>query len=292
MSQRLKDVLHSPPSENFLAVLGSPIDHSLSPLIHGNALNKIQSDWKYIAIQVPEEDVELLPELLNLSQFRGANVTIPLKKQVSEFVDFCDDEVRQTGAANTIYHNESGWGAANTDIHGFLFPLWERESFLSGSKAVVLGTGGAARAVCYALGEHLKMDWIFLVSRKPDQVDPETYPSTRRIEPVDYTRLPSILSDSKLVVNTTPVGMHPKMDKSPIPDEIAPLLKQKICYDLIYRPEKTLFLQQAEKAGGEPIGGLSMFVHQAAKSFQIWTGEPFPSEEAETLIRNTIYESN
>lgn len=290
MSYRLKELLQSPPDTPFLAVLGDPIEHSLSPLIHGNALKKYNSDWQYLAIRVPKEDVHLISDLLAVSSFKGANVTIPLKETVPGLVNFCSDEVRQIGAANTIYPTGEDWAAANTDVHGFLTPLWAYQKSLTGQDAIVLGTGGAARAVCYALVQKLGVNRIFLVSRNPEVVDVTTYPSSENITVIDYNSLPEALSEGNLIVNTTPVGMHPNIDQSPISGAYEHLLAGKICYDLIYRPQQTLFLKQARQAGGEPVGGLPMFVHQAAKSFEIWTGNEFPVAEAEKLIRETIYE--
>ncbi len=272
----------------FLAVLGSPVEHSLSPLIHQHALNSIGLKWDYYAIHVPDRERHLLPELLKKKGFKGANVTIPLKEIVPELVTYVEDEVKYTGAANTIYRDADQWRAANTDVYGFAQPLMSRKQALNGKSAVVLGSGGAARAVCYALTDSLSIKQIFLVTRNPDKIDYLSYPAADKLKVVSYDQLDTAVVESELVVNTTPVGMYPSTDHSPVPDNSTHLLNGKICYDLIYNPEKTKFLLQAGEAACEPISGLKMFIHQAARSFEIWTGKEFPAKEAEELIREKL----
>lgn len=289
MSHRLKNLLAQPPERPFLAVLGYPIGHSLSPLIHTRALRVNQLEWDYFAVSVPEADRHLLPNLLKVPAFRGANVTLPLKELVPDIVDQCDDEVRRIGAANTIYFDGRNWVAANTDVHGFLHPIIPEKPKFEYQAALIFGTGGAARAVCYALAEKINMTPLYLASRNPDNVDGSGYPASDRIRPVGYEELNMPLQESVLAVNTTPVGMYPETQASPLPDEFMPLMKDKVCYDLIYRPQETRLLRQAREEGAGVINGLSMFVHQAAKSFEIWTGKPFPVEEAQKLISDEIY---
>ena len=289
MSHRLKDLLVQPPERPFLAVLGYPIGHSLSPLIHTRALKVNQLEWDYLAVSVPETDRHLLPELMQVPAFKGANVTLPLKELVPDIVDRCDDEVLRIGAANTIYSDGPKWAAANTDVHGFLHPILSEKPNYEHQAALILGTGGAARAVCYALAEKMNMAPLYLVSRNADNVDRSSYPASDRIKPVSYEELHKPLLESVITVNTTPVGMYPETKASPLPEEFITLLKDNVCYDLIYRPRETRFLQQAREAGSKVINGLPMFVHQAAKSFEIWTGKPFPVEEAQKLISDEIY---
>lgn len=289
MSYSLNNFLDYQPLQPFLAVLGSPIDHSFSPLIHQHALNSIDLNWDYYAINVSDEDRHLLSKLLNKKGFKGANVTIPLKEKVPELVNSVDEEVEQIGAANTIYWDAGQWKAANTDVTGFAYPLQQRKQLLAGKYAVVLGSGGAARAVCYALSNNLSVGKIFLITRNPDQIDSNTYPAADKLKVIAYDQLETAVEQSELVVNTTPVGMHPETDRSPIPDKSSHLLSGKICYDLIYNPEETKFLTQADEVGGDSISGLKMFIYQAARSFEIWTGEKFPVDEAEELIRQKLH---
>ena len=292
MSIRLRDIIENPPADPFLSVLGFPVDHSFSPFIHQQALDDNNIAWKYHAISVPEEDVALIPRLLNVPGFKGTNVTIPLKQRIREFVATFDDEVAQLGAANTLYHHDDKWKAANTDIYGFVKPL---ESFIDdfqNKPVVVLGSGGAARAVCYGLTEHTGVSEIYLISRSPNRINLQNWPASKVLHPRLYSDLPDIMPGCSLVVNTTPVGMHPDTDSLPLPEEHLPLLEGKICYDLIYNPRITRFLEHASKNGCQIITGLPMFIHQAAKSFTIWTGKTFPVKKAEELIHRHLYGEN
>ena len=266
-------------NHTFLAVLGRPISHSLSPLIHNFALRSINNDSIYYPILVPEGHEDKMGELFRHPNFRGANITIPLKQTVLKYVDQTSETALVTGAANTVYLTDEGnLRADNTDIDGFLGPLHPYKSYLYGKSALVFGSGGAAKAVIYAL-KFLGMQSIYIVSRNPDSLDSIDFKS------VSYSTWSDVAQECVLMVNTTPVGMYPLVGRSPVDEDKAPLLDGKICYDLIYRPLETHFLKQAAEHGGTPINGLEMFLGQAAHSFRLFTHQEFPLLNVRTLVK-------
>jgi shikimate dehydrogenase len=266
-------------SGSFLAVLGRPIAHSLSPLIHNYALRKINSKAEYFPILVPSSDESVLHDLIRHPNFRGANVTLPLKQIVGGMVDQNSQEVLITGAANTIYRQHNGdLTAANTDIEGFLAPLTDYSEHLNNSPAIIFGSGGASKAVVYAL-KLLGMNTLFVVSRNPNQLNWEDCTA------ISYSDWPDVAKTASLVVNTSPLGMYPNVNDSPVEDQFTPLLENKICYDLVYRPIETRFLNQARLANGIVINGLEMFIGQAAGAFKLFTGNSFPVDEVRNLLQ-------
>jgi shikimate dehydrogenase len=265
----------------FAAVLGNPIAHSLSPLIHNMAFQSHGLDITYYPVLVNADEYDFLPNLFSHENFIGANVTIPLKSVVINYLTDQDSTVSKTGACNTVYINEKGTvSGANTDIQGFLSPLIEFKQKLVGKNAIIFGTGGASKAISAAL-QAFGMDHIYLVSRSGE---PST--TTQKNNVLSYMNWTSKLSDVVLIVNSTPTGMHPDVLKSPVRDDQITFLRNKICYDIIYNPFETLFLQQAKQSGCPTINGLPMFIGQAAASFQLFCGKVFPSPEAEVLVKN------
>lgn len=265
----------------FMAVLGRPISHSLSPLIHNYALKSIGNNSVYYPINVPEGQDDKLREFFRHKNFRGANVTIPLKQLVSKHVDHCSEVVIATGAANTVYRLSEGLiKADNTDIDGFLAPLLPSKTFLYGKSALVFGSGGAAKAVVFAL-KSIGVKSIFIVSRNPEALIEKDF------EAISYSKWNTVVEECALVVNTSPIGMYPNVDYSPVSTEFSHLLSGKICYDLIYRPFETRFLKQSRQNGAKTIiNGLEMFIGQAAQSFRLFTSHEFPTSEVRSLLQS------
>lgn len=270
---------HKADERTFLAVLGRPISHSLSPLIHNYALKRIRYEVVYYPIYVPEGHEEKLGLLFRHHNFRGANVTLPLKQLVPKHVEQCSETVIATGAANTVYKSSrSEIKAENTDIDGFLAPLLPFKSSLFGKSALIFGSGGAAQAVVYAL-KFIGMKSIYVVSRNPDALESPDFKA------ISYKEWENIVTGCDIIVNTSPLGMFPSTDHSPIDQKQEYLLTGKICYDLIYRPLETLFLKQAKSNGAITINGLEMFIGQAAQAFRLFTNQEFPTLE----VRNLLY---
>ena len=269
----------------FLAVLGSPVSHSLSPAIHNESLSFHGIAVRYYAIECPANEVQNIPGLLHHPSFMGANITIPLKKEIIPMLDSLDESSKEIGAVNTVLRvaKDKKQIGFNTDVYGFLKPL---ETVTGIQTAAILGTGGASRAVKYAL-QKKGVENLFLVSRgstgtyQQDNHKPD-------VKTVSYDHLEMVLDKSDLIVNTTPVGMFPNTDTSPVSSDFLPLLKDKVCYDIIYNPLETNFMRDAHKHGAIVIGGLDMFIHQAAKAFELWFNKIMPIELVRQLLLNTL----
>ena len=233
-------------------LIGYPLSHSFSPSYFAKKFADLGiKDSEYLAYEL--EDIPRVEALLQ-SGVKGLNVTIPYKEQVIPYLDRLSDEAKKIGAVNTIKISEEGVVGYNTDVYGFQKSL---ELFLGGKKiekALVLGSGGAAKAVKFAL-ETLGILFTTV---------------SRQASFLQYQDLSKkIIDDHQLVINTTPLGMSPKIHTCPnIPYHL--LSDEHFLYDLVYNPEKTLFLKQGSARGASVKNGYDMLVLQAEKSWEIW----------------------
>ncbi len=273
--------------QHFVVVLGHPVSHSKSPAIHNAALAYHQLNVRYHALDCPESEQQLIPELFAHPNFIGSNVTIPLKKRIVSYLDELDETASEIGAVNTVVPDGKGLLVGyNTDSYGFMAPLKQVHGIHT---AVVLGTGGASRAVCYALST-FGVEKLYLVSRtSKKQENHSDFPSD--VQRIGYDALGDAIRHSELIVNTTPVGMHPATGHSPMPEQCLPLLADKYCYDIIYNPPETTLLKKAKAHGAQTIGGLDMFIHQAARSFELWFDKPMPLQLVRKVLLDMISNS-
>lgn len=251
-------------------LIGSPVSHSVSPLMHNTALEHHGMDARYYAVSVRNSDLTSLLAHFNKPEFLGANITIPYKETLFDAVDTLGMEAAQINAINTIVKRDGKIIGENTDAYGFKVPLEDYEEVLEGERAIIFGTGGATKAITFALKE-MGMEEIIMVSRRPGQ-----YKEEEQVIRCNYENWTAYAPESTLIINATPLGMEPNTDASPVNDQETSLLKDKICYDIVYNPLHTKFISQAESAGAETIGGLDMLIHQGARSFKFWTGKEFP----------------
>lgn len=266
-------------------VVGHPISHSLSPLMHQAALDHFGINARYIALDLaPDELSEFIP-LCNHKNFLGCNITIPYKKAFNQIVDEIDPFAKEVGVINTLVKKEYKLIGFNTDVYGFLQPLLPCLTDVDYRRAVVFGTGGASKAVQTAL-ESEEFEEIVFVSRNPNQRDIESKNTSVKI--VDYNQWQSFAEEAELFVNTTPVGMYPNPGKSFLREGEEVYLEGKICYDLIYNPLETEFLRRAKKAGAIVVNGLDMLIYQGSKSFELWTGHAFPVEKVREKLENVL----
>ncbi|MEX0720673.1 MAG: shikimate dehydrogenase [Balneolaceae bacterium] len=252
-------------------LIGSLIGHSVSPLMHNAAFKHYQIPASYHAVSVKAHEINSLIASFNRFEFLGANITIPYKQTLFEVVDTLGVEAAQIGAINTIVKRDGKIVGENTDAWGFRIPLEELESELNGERAIIFGTGGATKAITFALNA-MGIEEIIMVSRRPAQYSD----TSEKVIMCNYDNWSAYAGESAIIINATPLGMTPNTDASPVRDEEKGLLKNKICYDIVYNPQETKFLKQAKEAGGIPFGGLEMLIQQAAKSFKMWTGKKFP----------------
>ncbi len=268
-----------------LGLIGYPLTHSHSPLIHEKALDSLGLMGKYELFEIsntPEGKNTFLNLLVKLKsgEIQGLNITIPHKQNVLEFLDQLSPSAEAIGAVNTIYIKNNKLYGDNTDAPGFLVSLKSSQLIQENKpkNSIVFGAGGSARAVVYALA---KDGWnINLASRRIEQAQELrnslslSIPNTTSISIIKLSKgsIENHMEKCQLLVNTTPVGMYPKIEKSPWPSglDFPPQLN---VYDLIYNPKKTLLCKNAETAGARTCGGLGMLIEQAALSFEIWTGK-------------------
>ncbi len=251
-------------------LIGSPISHSVSPLMHNTALQHHNLPGEYHAISVRNSEITWLLAHFNNDLFLGANITIPYKERFMDAMDEFGPEAQSIQAINTIVKNNGRLIGENTDEYGFRAPLEEMEHELEGQRAVIFGTGGATKAISFAL-QQLGIMEIVMVSRRPAR-----YKEEEGIIRCTYDNWAAYGEEAAIIINATPLGMTPNTAASPVQEDEIELLADKICYDVVYNPQETTFLKQAKKVGGIPVGGLDMLIYQGAKSFKLWTGKEFP----------------
>jgi len=263
------------PSTYQLGLIGYPVGHSLSPKIHTAALKACGLEGIYSLFPIAPDEKQGLKDLLNRvrsGEIQGLNVTIPHKQNVIEFTDELTLTAQAIGAVNTIYMRENKLVGDNTDAPGFLSDLkrflCEQSKFVNRKSAVVLGAGGSARAVVYAL---LNDSWsVTLAARRLEQAEELAQSFTNyELQVANFTNFQPSTCD--LLVNTTPVGMSPNTDQSPLPEN-ATLPVDGIVYDLVYNPRETKLVRDARSQGLRASTSLGMLIEQAALAFEIWTG--------------------
>ena len=273
-----------------LGVIGHPVSHSLSPLMHNAALAALGLDWVYVAWPIQLAALDIAVAGLAAIGVQGFNITIPHKQAVMPLLQQLTPVAQQVGAVNTVWRTEVGWQGTNTDVAGFIAPLQALNQPWPEVTPVVLGHGGAARAVVVGLAQ-LGCPCIQVVGRdlqklrvfQTSWMDPALMQSLR-VYPWDA--LERLIPTTRLLVNTTPLGMAPNVMASPVSDDLMQRLSpQTIVYDLIYTPRPTRFLQQAQAQGATTLDGLEMLVQQGAAALQIWTGQVAPVMVMRQVLR-------
>lgn len=267
--------------EPHLLIVGFPLGHTLSPLMHNTALHHYGMEARYLAVELKPDEISSFISHCNSDFFIGCNITLPYKEEFFRLADRMDPDAEEIGALNVLVMEDHQLVGYNTDIDGFLAPLREYGDQIDGSRAIVFGTGGSSKAVCTGLRK-MGVEEIVQVSRSTPGSFEENGTEDKRI--VDYSQWAAFAVEATIIVNCTPLGMKPDIGNTPVRESEAELLEAKLCYDLVYNPVKTTFLSQAEKAGGIAIGGLEMLIEQGSRAFELWTGKPFPGE----IVRDTI----
>ncbi len=266
-----------------LGLIGEVLGHSLSPQIHELLFQNMKWESSYDLVEIPKEGFAgRLKEVL--ATYDGLNVTIPYKLDVIPFLDEVSEEAKTIGAVNTIAKIDGKLKGLNTDYIGFKRTVAKIHADVKGKPVAVLGHGGASRAVIQCLYD-LGASVIHVVSRHPETVpdDFQTFAKDRNVEIIgyaDFAKEPS----GYLLVNTTPVGMHPKVGVSPIPKEKAATYPKVI--DIIYNPAETQLLQDATHA--KKINGMYMLVMQAMAAEEIWTGRDIPEDVVMEIVGKMI----
>jgi len=259
-------------------IIGDPIEHTMSPVMHNAAFQKLGLDFVYLPFQVKKEELGQAVAGMRALNIKGLNVTIPHKVAIIPFLNKLDPLAEKIGAINTIVNNGGVLTGYNTDATGFLQALLEQGVEPEGKTTVILGAGGASRAISFILAE--RGAHLVILNRQSGRAED----LSRRIAQVfekeitalalGEQNLADVLARADILINTTSVGMSPDVDKTPVP---AKLLKPGlVVFDIVYNPAKTRLLREAEAAGAKTINGLDMLVWQGALAFEKWTGRKVP----------------
>lgn len=272
----------------FGMIIGYPVSHSLSPEMHNLAASYYNIDFTYSKLELAAAQLKDLPILLRHPNFRGANITVPHKMDIMSILDDFSDEALIIGAVNTIVVDHQKTIGYNTDAYGFIQPLLPYKDRLQGGSALIFGSGGATRALVYALNQ-LGMETIWLVARQPSTIPVQEFFGSKLIRTTSYLKWPHETSEIALVINATPLGMTPDVESSPVEEAQKDALIGKIVYDIVYRPLETKLLKMAKQVQADIIDGVPMLIHQGSKAFELWNGKPFPIPIIDQKIRSLLH---
>lgn len=257
-----------------LGVIGWPIGHSLSPVLQNAAIERAGLDYNYTALPVQPEDLPAAVAGLKALHYRGWNVTIPHKSAIMPLLDEIDEAARIIGAVNTVVNDNGKLTGYNTDCLGFMGALTARQIDLSNKTAVLLGAGGAARAVIWGLIKAGVAE-VVLGVRNPAKAQPlaDEFSAYGKVTVCHWEEaaFAEKLQACDLLVNTTPLGMTPKVEECP-PVDWSKVKDSAFVYDIIYTPAETRFLREAREHGHKTVNGEEMLAGQGAAALQMWTG--------------------
>jgi shikimate dehydrogenase len=271
-------------------VIGDPIEHTLSPTIHNAAFNHLKLDFVFLAFRVKAADLENAIRGMRGLGIHGLNVTMPHKSTVIGYLDEVDPTVKFLGSANTVLNKDGELSGFNTDGVGALKALRENGTELSEKKVLLLGAGGAAKAIAFSLAR--EVGELVILNRAAEKAK-KLAEALRRIfnkKVVGGSLSPDAiaknLQDSDVLVNATSVGMHPNVSQSIAPPQ---WLKPDLAVmDIVYNPIETRLAKDAKAAGAKVISGVEMLIYQGAASFEIWTGRSAPIEVMRRAALNKL----
>lgn len=271
-------------------LIGDPVEGSLSPVMMNAAFRALKLDHAYVAVRVREK---LLGDAIAGARrigIAGLNVTIPHKIAVMSFLDALDESAALAGAVNTIKNSRGRLVGFNTDGEGALWNLEEKAGRVKGKRVLLLGAGGAARAIAFSLvkaGAELTIA-NRTVSRAEELASLIEQKLGKKLEVMstDRAELKRALAGVEILINATSVGMRPRENETLVTAEM--MHKNLVVYDIVYKPLRTRLLREAEKAGAVTIDGLGMLVRQGALAFEIWTGKRAPIKVMEAAARGEV----
>ncbi|RMH62014.1 MAG: shikimate dehydrogenase [Calditrichaeota bacterium] len=276
-----------------LGIIGHPLGHTYSPQMHEWAIRHYKWKGSYATKAIaPENFDKEIKMMKEKGTWHGFNVTIPYKERIIPYLDAIDDAAARIGAVNTVLRlADGGWKGFNTDAEGFVAPIHERLKGMH--NALMVGAGGAARAVLAGLARHAPHIRLYIKNRTKERAKKLTITMAVAGLPIQTALLDdSPISRFDLIINTTQVGMGAYKDQTPLPRLADLVHANSFVYDLIYNPEETLLLQQARQLGCPFSNGLPMLVEQGSQAFNIWTGRPFPPEIIPDLFEKRTGENS
>ena len=274
-----------------MGLIGNPLGHSLSPLMHNRTLAHMGLNGIYLPMEIMPPRLGEAVLGLRALNFTGVNVTIPYKQKVIPFLDELSPEAQACQAVNLIRHSEGRLIGYNTDGQGFMASLRE-EGIDRLSRVIIIGAGGAARSVVYELAQAgaTRVDILDLLPERADALAEfvnQATPGSAVGHLMDQAVFAELCPATDLVVNCSPVGMHPAIDRSPV-NSLQGLNPEAVVYDLIYNPPATKFLNLARDLNIHTINGAAMLVHQGALTLQILTGRQPPVDFMKEVINHAI----
>jgi len=261
-------------------IFGDPVSHSLSPAMHNAAFEELGLNWVYLPFHVSADKLSTAVKSVKVLKLAGVNITVPHKESVINYLDKLTEEADLIGAVNTVVNRDGCLTGDNTGGRGFIKSLEEVHFSPKGRAALILGAGGAARAVAVAL---IKAGCCLALANR-------TLSKARKLAGLLRKRLDvqvpvykyGDINEDKvrefdLIVNCTPLGMHPYVDSYP-PLPLSSLRGEQLVYDLVYNPRETMFMRISREAGARTVSGLGMLLYQGVLAFELWTGKPAPVE--------------
>ncbi len=282
MSKKVSLTAHT----NIFCIIGHPVEHSMSPTMWNPALQELGLDYAYVAFDVHPDNLEKAILGMRALGIKGMNVTIPHKENVIQYLDEIDPIAKKMGAINTIKNDDGVLKARNTDAGGAKKSLIDAGCEISGKNILFLGSGGVARSVAYILSQQANKIVLTDIVEKSALTVAQEIKQNMGVDIEGKLSKKSILKEeiqkTDILINATPIGMHPKMNASPISKEL--LHEDLFVFDVIYNPLQTKLMKDAAKIGCKTLGGLDMLVNQGVLAFEWWTGKS-PNT---TLMRSKI----
>lgn len=274
-------------------IIGDPIEHTLSPVMQNAAFREMGLDYIYLPFKVAEGNLSEAIDGLRALNMAGTNVTIPHKVVVIPLLDDIDGLAGYIGAVNTIVNQGGSLKGYNTDASGFYQALTANKIEVSKKKIVILGAGGASRAIAFILAD--KGAELTILNRSLDSaqtIAERVFQALRteiKVGKLTVKNLEPVLDEADILVNTTSLGMSPYLTETPVPARL--LKKELVVFDIIYNPLKTRLIKEAEKEGARVLNGLEMLVRQGAAAFELWTGLKAPIEVMRKAARDAMEEN-
>ncbi|MBA2846823.1 shikimate dehydrogenase [Methanococcus maripaludis] len=254
-----------------VGLIGHPVDHSFSPIMHNAAIKDLKINYRYFAFDVSEENLKDVVVGAKALNFRGFNVTIPHKLNIMKYLDEIDCDAEAIGAVNTVKIENGKAIGYNTDGIGVKKALEEKTGILINKNILIIGAGGASRAVSFELAKDNNLTIVNRNIEKAENLSKEISRKLKKENPLNYGGLDINIENFDIIINTTPVGMYPHTEVEPV-IPLNNIKKDAVVMDLIYNPLEPVFLKEAKKYGAKTINGIGMLVYQGAVSFEIWTG--------------------
>ncbi|WP_298499747.1 shikimate dehydrogenase [uncultured Methanobrevibacter sp.] len=275
-------------STNIVGLIGHPVEHSFSPPMHNAAFKKLGMDYAYVAFDVEPKNISQAIEGAQALNIKGFNVTIPHKIEVMQYLDGLDEVAALIGAVNTIdFKDLKGY---NTDGIGAIRAI-EEVTKVKNKNVIVAGAGGASRAISFYLAK-FGVDSLIILNRNVEKAknlagDVSASNLIDDVKADSISEIGNYLKDADILVDTTPLGMHPHIDDEPIA-KAEDMHDDLVVFDAVYNPNETVLLKEAIKAGAKPIYGIKMLLYQGAESFRIWTGQDAPISVMENALNEYL----